>query len=260
MDSTGLVDPEAFLDRVVNIDGKSYERLEPMTDYRRDPGEARILYLCRPNPKDGAKSDDLCVMKVKVQYVTVNICMEPETDTHRVPPRSASDDPTESLPGPSATTAAEWLALQQFRDENVEGVPHVIATQCSPQGPHGPFPGGYISYTIMTRMPGQDLMACKFWSMEDAVKEEVRQAFVALLKSIWRLGIAPYDCALRNIIWDAQTRQCSIVDFEHYLPAKDPINMTEREEMERWGIMQRKPPSHWAVEWGLYKDPNVVEK
>ncbi|KAK3647029.1 hypothetical protein LTR56_008195 [Elasticomyces elasticus] len=243
MDSTGPVDPEGFLHRVVNIDGKSYERLEPITDYRRDPGEARILYLCRPNPED-AKSNDLCVMKVKVQ----------------VPPRSASDDPTEPLPGPSATTAAEWLALQQFRDENVEGVPHIVASQCSPQGPEGPFPGGYISYTIMTRMPGQDLMACKFWSMEDAMKEEIRQAFVALLKSIWRLGIAPYDCALRNIIWDEQTRQCSIVDFEHYLPAKDPINMTERKEMERWGIVQRKPPSHWAVEWGLYKDPNVVEK
>ncbi|KAK4897550.1 hypothetical protein LTR27_004694 [Elasticomyces elasticus] len=244
MDSnTGPADPETFLDRVVNIDGKSYERLEPMTDYRRDPGEARILYLCRPNPEDDAKSNETCVMKVKVQ----------------VPPRSASDDPTEPLPGPSATTAAEWSALQRFRDESVEGVPHNIATQCSSQGPHGPFPGGYISFTIMTRMPGQDLMAYKFWSMEDAVKEEIRQAFVALLKSIWRLGIAPYDCALRNIIWDSQTRQCSIVDFEHHLLAKDPINMTEREEMERWGIMQRKPPSHWAVEWGLYKDPNVVE-
>ncbi|KAK5720234.1 hypothetical protein LTR15_007507 [Elasticomyces elasticus] len=240
MDSTGLANPEAFLERVIAINGKSYERLEPMTDYRRDPGEARILYLCRPNSEDGTKSDDLCVMKVKVQ--------------------SASDDPTEPLPGPSATTAAEWSALQRFRDELVEGVPHIMATQYSPQGPHGPFPGGYISYTIMTRMPGEDLMACKFWSMEDAVKEEIRQAFVALLKSIWRLGIAPYDCALRNIIWDAQTRQCSIVDFEHYLPAKDPINMTEREEMERWGIMQRKPPSHWAVEWGLYKDPNVIVK
>ncbi|KAK0821656.1 hypothetical protein LTR57_012930 [Friedmanniomyces endolithicus] len=237
-------DPEAFLDRVLDFDGNYYERLIAMTDYRRDPGEARILYLCRRLVAGGASmvvtdSEETFVMKVKIQ----------------VPPRPASDDPREPLPGPSATTAAEIAALRKFQCEDLDGVPHLIATKCSRQGTNGPFPGGYISYIVMTAMPGRNLMASMFWSLDDAVKEEIRDAFITLLKSIWRLGIAPYDCALRNIIWDSNARRCSVVDFEHYEAAKDPINMTEREEMQRWGIVQRPPPSHWAVEWGLYKDP-----
>ncbi|KAK3670087.1 hypothetical protein LTR78_010027 [Recurvomyces mirabilis] len=96
----------------------------------------------------------------------------------------------------------------------------------------------------MTLMPGLDLMDTKFWSLEDETKEIIRHAFVALLKDIWRLDIAPYDCALRNILWEPQSKHCSIVDFEHYHQAKDPINMHETEEMQRWGIVQRPPPSH----------------
>lgn len=77
-------------------------------------------------------------------------------------------------------------------------------------------------------------------------------------RNLWRLDIAPYDCALRNILWDSEARRCSIVDFEHYHPAKDPINMHETEEMQRWGIVHRRPPSHWAIEWGLIREPNAT--
>lgn len=31
--------------------------------------------------------------------------------------------------------------------------------------------------------------------------------------------------------------------------------MHEQEEMMRWGLVQRPPPSHWAIEWGLIKEP-----
>jgi len=66
-------DPEAFLDRVLDFDGNYYERLIAMTDYRRDPGEARILYLCRRLVAGGASmvvtdSEETFVMKVKIQY------------------------------------------------------------------------------------------------------------------------------------------------------------------------------------------------
>lgn len=99
-----------------------------------------------------------------------------------MPPRPASTDPTEPLPGPSETTTAELKALKTFRDASAEGVPHLIHSQCSPQGSSGPFPGGYISYIVMTKVPGQDLMAAKFWSLSDDEKEERRQAFLSVLK------------------------------------------------------------------------------
>ena len=48
--------PDDFLENVVEFpDGSRFERLEAITDFRKDPGEARILYLCRrvdPNASD----------------------------------------------------------------------------------------------------------------------------------------------------------------------------------------------------------------
>ena len=99
-----------------------------------------------------------------------------------MPPRPASNDPTKPLPGPSETTAAEWEALSKFREAQLEGVPHLVAKKCSVQPANGHFPGGYVAYTVMTLMPGQDLMDTKFWSLDDETKEIIREAFVALLK------------------------------------------------------------------------------
>jgi len=77
---------------------------------------------------------------------------------------------------------AEIAALRKFQSEGLDGVPHLVATKCSRQGPDGPFPRGYISYIVMTTMPGRDLMASMFWSLDDLVKEDIRDAFVILLK------------------------------------------------------------------------------
>ncbi|KAI7277799.1 hypothetical protein KC345_g6400 [Hortaea werneckii] len=263
--------PDSFLAKSIDFNGTQYERLEPITDFRRDPCEARILYTCRMGNQP---IDQEYILKVKVQ----------------VPPRPASEDPSEPLPGPSVTTSAELKALETFRESGTEGVPHLLAHKCEKQDTQGPFPNGYISYSIMTKMPGQDLMTSKFWSLEEAEREERRQAFLQVLKyvslpsllfspvhhqspisthapnhrhsvqkhrKIWRLNIRPYDCALRNILWDDRTKRCAIVDFEHYTDAPDPTNMNETQELQRWGLVHRPPPSHWAVEWGLTKDYNA---
>lgn len=110
-------------------------------------------------------------------------------------------------------------------------------------------PDGYIAYTVMTLLPGKHLMDLKFWSMDDAEKEEIRTAFPLVLKSVWRLGIDPYDCALRNIMWDAPRKVLSLVDFEHWRPnTKDPVNMTAREELTKWGLLHTPPhPTHWQA-------------
>ncbi|KAK3670088.1 hypothetical protein LTR78_010028 [Recurvomyces mirabilis] len=70
-ETQALPNPDKFLDRVVEIDGHHYERQRSITDYRRDPGEARILYLCRRSSISASSSDDseqqTFIMKVKVQ-------------------------------------------------------------------------------------------------------------------------------------------------------------------------------------------------
>lgn len=60
-----------FLDPTVDIDGVTYEILDPVTELRSchdgTPAESRILFTCRqtaPEPKA-----EEAILKVKVQYV-----------------------------------------------------------------------------------------------------------------------------------------------------------------------------------------------
>ena len=152
--------------------------------------------------------------------------------------------------GPSPLTSAELKVLQLFRDQRTENVPHLITWKKAVQPHDGVHPGGYVIYTIMTLMPGQTLWDLMYWSMTDAERDEIREIFMTKLKEIRKLGIAPYDCALRNILWDPETKQMSIVDFEHYEELTEDID-DEKAELQRWGLVHRPPPRTWFQEWGL---------
>lgn len=74
--SRGLTEADAdkLLDKVVEFDdGQRFERLKPMTNFRKDDGVARILYRCRRVPDSAAESEEgeMFVMKVKVQSVSL---------------------------------------------------------------------------------------------------------------------------------------------------------------------------------------------
>nr|POE63436.1 hypothetical protein CFP56_04339 [Quercus suber] len=221
-------------------DGWGYERVQAMTNFRKDDGEARILYTCKrvsqsPSQSDQSSVDESFVMKVKVQV-----------------PSLLPGGQKEPLFGPSEQSLAELKALQTFRDKQRSSVPHLISWKRITQGADSLFPGGYIAFTVMTLMPGDTLLDLGFWSnMSVSEQEEIRIAFIATLKDVWRDGFEPYDCALRNILWKRETKQCSIVDFEHYNQAKDPINMNENEELQKWGLVRRPPSTTWWAEWGL---------
>ena len=105
-------------------------------------------------------------------------------------------------------------------------------------------------YTIMTLMPGQGLLDFGFWGTTEDEREKIRGIFMKKLREIRALGIAPFDCALRNILWDSEKQQVSIVDFEHYEELTDDIE-DEKAELQRWGLVKRPPPRTWFQEWGL---------
>jgi hypothetical protein len=225
--------PEDFLEDIVEFpDGSRFERLPAITDFRKDPGEARILYLCKridPNDVDSGQAEEY-VMKIKAQW----------------PGPQQLDHGT----GPSPLTAAELKVLQMFRDHKTEGVPHLVTWKKAVQSPDGVYPGGYLVYTVMTKMPGKTLWDSGYWSMAEPVREEIQQAFIARLKEIRALGVAPFDCALRNVLWDPERKYASIVDFEHYRETLADIE-DEVKELERWGLKSRPVPGTWFVEWGL---------
>lgn len=68
-------DADRLLDPIVEFPeiDFAFERIRPITDFRKDDSEARILYLCRRLPLDKktdnveGKKDDLYVLKCKIQ-------------------------------------------------------------------------------------------------------------------------------------------------------------------------------------------------
>lgn len=90
------------------------------------------------------------------------------------------------MPGPSEHTAAELDALKKYADTKSVGLPHLVSWKKAVQGENGPMPGGYIIYIVMTLMPGRDLMELKFWSMTEEQREEIRNAFLPLIKYVER--------------------------------------------------------------------------
>lgn len=205
--------------------------METITDFRKDPGEARILYLCRRKDPgtDLSGDNETFVMKIKAQWPG------PQNIVHA---------------GPSLLTSAELKVLQFFRDQGVENVPHLVTWKKTIQPYHGVYPGGYLIYTVMTLVPGQTLWDLGYWGMTEEKRDHIRAIFMTKLREIRALGIAPYDCALRNVLWDGANERVSIVDFEHYEELTEDID-DETAELQRWGLVKRPPPRTWFQEWGL---------
>jgi len=159
-------DADAILDKVVTFpDGSRYERLEPMTNFRKDEGIARILYCCRREPHllaPNDKADDIFVMKIKFQVPSAEI--------------------KEPVEGPNQETAEELHALKTFALRKQGSVPHLVTWKQVAQGADSLFPGGYIVITVMTLMPGKTLLDLGFWSLTSDEQNTIRAAFLTTLR------------------------------------------------------------------------------
>ncbi|KAL2435178.1 hypothetical protein ABEF95_014259 [Exophiala dermatitidis] len=232
-----------FIDTVIPFPETrtSYVLERPLATYKQcqdgTPAEARMVFTCRRKPlthESNASSEtdtdaDGFVIKIKVQ----------------IPDHGHSAEA-----GPSTTTAAELKALRIFRDAKCPFAPTVADYKQTTQGPNGPFPGGYITYTVMTKMPGESLHDSHFWgqAFSDEERKEVQQKFLVALRAIYDLGIEPVDCALRNVLWEHETKRCTIIDFELWREPSGPI-ADETRELQRWGIARQPAAKTWFEAW-----------
>ncbi|KIX01332.1 uncharacterized protein Z518_09057 [Rhinocladiella mackenziei CBS 650.93] len=220
----------------------SYELLRPLTTLRHcqdgSPAEARIIFTCRRTSSDSGEDkgqDEEFVMKIKVQV--------PGTDT------KPSKTP---VSGPSTTTSSELKALETFRAAAWlrPYAPSLVSYRQSTQDATGPLPGGYLSFTVMTKMPGESLYDLNFWGMKDEEREEIVREFMVALRAIHALHIEPVDCALRNVLWERETKRCTIIDFELWRSTEESISeQDETKELQRWGLKRLPPAKNWWEAW-----------
>jgi hypothetical protein len=170
-----------FLDLIIkSSDGTTFERLESITDFRQCHGvvplERRILYRCRRLSSTPSSSASQCndkddyILKVKVQI--------PDPDSN---PTSQP-----ATPAHSNATEHELNALQIFREAGTEYAPRLVAFETLRQSPEGLLPDGYISCTIMTKLPGKSLFDLGYWSLGPEDREKIQQRFLEALTYVVR--------------------------------------------------------------------------
>ena len=193
-DSEGLSLP--FLTKSTDFPGGvTYQLLQPLTNFKSchdgTPAESRVVFSCRRLSSSSQQNGDggeEYIMKVKVQIPTD---LEPD------PERQA---------GPSDTTARELKALELFRDQKTQYAPHLVAFKQDVQLENGKLPGGYITYTVMTKMPGKNLYpGWKYWDLQPSDRDQIIPKFLKALRAIYALGVEPIDRGLRNVIWEKET-------------------------------------------------------
>jgi hypothetical protein len=187
------MDPLPFLDKTLTFpDGTSYQRLEPITDFRQchgvTPPERRILFRCRRVASSEQASSPNCssnenekeyILKLKVQIPggdqsTTTIANNDQT----------SPTPTTSMPPPSTPTSHELKALTIFRDSQTPSGPHLIAFSHFPQpaSASSPMPlEGYVSCTVMSKIAGKSLFDLGYWSLASSEREEMQRGFLEAL-------------------------------------------------------------------------------
>ena len=83
--------------------------------------------------------------------------------------------------GPSSTTAHELKALEKFRDVTGLATPLLVNFKTAAQPAEGPLPGGFLTFLVMTKMPGDSLYNLHYWGMSTEERKEISEKFVAAL-------------------------------------------------------------------------------
>ena len=141
-----------------------------------------MVFTCRQTGESSSSPDEY-VMKIKVQYYFV--LPEGHTSPLTTPNRIPGTDQRPSkqpLEGPSTTTASELRALETFRNTQSPYAPQLFRYKRTPQGSNGPLPGGYLTFTVMTKMPGDSLHNLYFWGMGEEEREDIKRRFLVALR------------------------------------------------------------------------------
>ena len=89
----------------------------------------------------------------------------------------AAETPTK-IPSDCET---EVRALSIAQQNECTSMPHLIGFKQLVQGPDGPLPGGYVTITIMTKVPGRSLHA-EWDCLDERAREKLRDSLILAIK------------------------------------------------------------------------------
>lgn len=203
------IDLPTFIESIVDFPetNTSYEILKLLAGIRSChdaiPAERRILFTCRKLPQTShsaqqngsASVEEEFVMKIKIQYLAPFPHSTPSPPTRPNATREPGTPSPDPQLGPSDMTGAELEALEIFTKAGNTYVPRLVTWKRAVQGDNGPLLGGYLIYTIMTKVPGETLFAMQYWTLPETEHEVIRREFLRTLRYV--LALASISVKLR---------------------------------------------------------------
>ncbi|KAJ5788680.1 hypothetical protein N7457_003670 [Penicillium paradoxum] len=172
------------------IDKKLSERSQPMTQQDVTDGLglpfAAAKFLCHRKEDPSKKT----FMRIYLQI--------PVIGTRYQSPQIRRKQAAQPQPHVELTT------LKALKELGCDVVPDLLAYQEGQQGEDGIVPGGYTTYIVWDKVPGEPLSA-EFWELDlqsrQAIRDKFREAFPKLKKH----GYLPRMSTMSKIIYDNAT-------------------------------------------------------
>jgi hypothetical protein len=76
----------------------------------------------------------------------------------------------------------ELTTLKSLQEKGCDVIPRLLRYQCDQQDEDDTVPGGFITYVIWEKVPGESLNIQKFWGYSFSEREEIRLKFREVYK------------------------------------------------------------------------------
>lgn len=85
------------------------------------------------------------------------------------------------------------------------------ATMEGKQSEDGMVPGGYITYVIWDKVPGEPLSSEEFWNLDFESRQGIRAIFREVFPKLKKCGYLPLMTTMSKIIYDKTTgKMCAL--------------------------------------------------
>ncbi|KAJ5142875.1 uncharacterized protein N7515_001662 [Penicillium bovifimosum] len=181
------------------IEKKLSERAQWMTQKDVDEGVgisyAAAKFLCHPKENPTKKAFMRIYLQIPVsgtQYLSAEIRRK-----RAVKPRPH----------------IELTALKTLKEKGCDVVPDLLAYQDGKQGEDGIVPGGYITYVVWDKVPGESLSPDEFWRLDFEARQAIRDKFREVFPKLTKHGFLPCMGSLSKIIFDKATGNMHLSGF-----------------------------------------------
>ncbi|KAF7128473.1 hypothetical protein CNMCM5793_003203 [Aspergillus hiratsukae] len=142
----------------------------------------------------------------------------------------------------------ELMAFKAFKKKRCNVVPELLCYQEGVQDQDGIVPGGYVTYLLWDKVPGEPLNTETFWSLDLPSRHTIRAQFRTVYEELVRCGYVPCLATLSNIIFDKSTGKMHISGFGRACPI-DPFEKWSDTKYILYRLAKRPACDSDITEW-----------